>query len=127
MLETNTASCGGFPGVSNAFVSALWTVDYALQMAARSFSLALFHIGGTSTFYNPFNWPSSSATYLGWQTFPLYYASLVVTEALGSANASRVIDLRTASAWYPGYAIYEVRRCALIDLTARTTHRHASS
>ena len=126
MLETNTASCGGFPGVSNAFVSALWSVDYALQMASRSFSLALFHIGGTSTYYNPFNWPPTSATYLGWQTFPLYYAALVVTEALGSANASRVIDLRTASAWYPGYAIYEVRLRWMTALTCRTMLRRGS-
>lgn len=107
MLETNTASCGGFNGVSNSFASALWAVDYALQMASLSFSLALFHIGGTQTFYNAFNWPASSVSYLGWTTFPLYYASLVVTEALGSKNASRVIDLNTTSAWYPAYAIYE--------------------
>jgi len=33
MFETNTASCGGFPGLSDAFAAALWGVDYALTMA----------------------------------------------------------------------------------------------
>lgn len=33
MLETNSASCGAFPGVSDAFGAALCTLDYALEMA----------------------------------------------------------------------------------------------
>ena len=54
MFETNTASCGGFPGLSDAFASALWGADYGLQMAAVNFSNALFHVGGQSVSYNPF-------------------------------------------------------------------------
>ncbi len=38
MFETNTASCGGFPGVSDSFGSALWAVDYGLQMAYSNFT-----------------------------------------------------------------------------------------
>lgn len=52
MFETNTASCGGFPGISNAFGSALWGLDYGLQMAHSNFSGALFHVGGQSVYYN---------------------------------------------------------------------------
>lgn len=52
MFETNTASCGGFPGVSNSFGAALWGIDYALQMAYSNFSAALFHVGGQSVYYN---------------------------------------------------------------------------
>jgi len=52
MFETNTASCGGFAGISNSFGAALWGADYALQMAYSNFSGALFHIGGQSVFYN---------------------------------------------------------------------------
>jgi hypothetical protein len=72
MLETNTASCGGFPGLSDSFGAALWWVccrphngmtvtgtliiallwdrmtDYALQMAYRNFTAALLHVGGGS-------------------------------------------------------------------------------
>ena len=52
MFETNTASCGGFPGVSDSFGAALWAVDYGLTMAASNFSGALLHVGGQSTTYN---------------------------------------------------------------------------
>ena len=52
MFETNTASCGGFPGVSDAFASSLWAVDYALQMAYDNFTGALFHVGGQDVSYN---------------------------------------------------------------------------
>jgi Glycosyl hydrolase family 79 C-terminal beta domain len=31
--EMNTVSCGGAPGISNAFVSALWALDAAFEMA----------------------------------------------------------------------------------------------
>lgn len=52
MFETNTASCGGFPGVSDSFGSALWAVDYGLQMAYSNFTGALLHIGGQDVSYN---------------------------------------------------------------------------
>jgi len=54
MFETNTASCGGFVGISDSFGAALWGLDYAMQMAHSNFSGALFHVGGQSVFYNPF-------------------------------------------------------------------------
>ncbi|KAF7974612.1 hypothetical protein HWV62_11580 [Athelia sp. TMB] len=44
MFETNTASCGGFAGISDAFGAALWGADYGLQMAYSNFTGALFHI-----------------------------------------------------------------------------------
>ena len=46
MFETNTASCGGFQGVSNSFGAAMWALDYAMQMAYSNFSGALLHVGG---------------------------------------------------------------------------------
>ena len=52
MFETNTASCGGFPGISNSFGSGLWALDYGLQMAYSNFSHALLHIGGQDVYYN---------------------------------------------------------------------------
>lgn len=52
MFETNTASCGGFPGISNSFAGALWSLDYGLQMAYTNFSEALLHMGGQSVMYN---------------------------------------------------------------------------
>ena len=55
MFETNTASCGGFPGVSDAFAASLWALDYALQMAYSNFSMGLFHTGGQNDSYNVSN------------------------------------------------------------------------
>jgi len=52
MFETNTASCGGFPGISDSFGAALWGLDYAMQMAHSNFSGTLFHVGGQNVFYN---------------------------------------------------------------------------
>lgn len=52
MLETNTASCGGFPGISDSFGAALWSADLAFQLAAANFSQVLFHVGGQNVYYN---------------------------------------------------------------------------
>ena len=52
MFETNTASCGGFPGASNSFGAALWGVDYGMQLAFSNFTQALLHVGGQNTYYN---------------------------------------------------------------------------
>jgi hypothetical protein len=70
MFETNSASCGGFPGISDSFGGALWALDYGLQvrllallfqdvpelnvsqMAYSNFSGAMLHVGGQNVFYN---------------------------------------------------------------------------
>jgi hypothetical protein len=52
MMETNTASCGGFPGLSDTFGAALWGLDFSLQMAFANFSGAMMHVGGQNVYYN---------------------------------------------------------------------------
>lgn len=52
MSETNTASCGGFPGLSDSFAAALWGIDVGLQLAQANFSNALLQAGSQDTFYN---------------------------------------------------------------------------
>ncbi|KAI0791078.1 glycoside hydrolase family 79 protein [Abortiporus biennis] len=110
MFETNTASCGGFPGVSDSFGSALWGLDYGLQMAYSNFSGALLHVGGNDASYNPFTPPpTNQSLYNQWTIGPIYYSALVMAEALGSSNQSQVVDLQMNSnnPYTPGYAIYE--------------------
>ncbi|HXJ06405.1 MAG TPA: hypothetical protein VNH65_14965 [Candidatus Acidoferrum sp.] len=55
LAETNSASCGGMPGVSNAFAAALWGIDSLFSAAEAGFSAVNFHFsyrpGGSS--YNP--------------------------------------------------------------------------
>ncbi|KAF9555149.1 hypothetical protein CPC08DRAFT_145293 [Agrocybe pediades] len=111
MFETNTASCGGFVGISDAFGAALWGVDYGMQMAYANFSGALFHIGGQNVYYNPFTPPpTNQSTFREWTVGPIYYSALVVAEALGPSNNTQVMDLGASNnlgIYTPAYAIYE--------------------
>ncbi|KAJ6590373.1 glycoside hydrolase family 79 protein [Mycena sp. CBHHK59/15] len=111
MFETNTASCGGFLGISDSFTAALWGVDYALQLAHSNFSGAMFHLGGQNVFYNPFTAPpTNQSTFHQWTVGPIYYSALVMAEAMGPSNTTQVLDLggaAGASAYTPIYGIYE--------------------
>jgi len=127
MFETNTASCGGFRGVSNSFGAALWALDYGLTMAYSNFTGAMLHVGGQSTFYNPFTPPpTNQSTFHQWTIGPVYYATLIVAEAFGKTNTSRIIDLQANadSAYTPAYAIYEndaIARLALFNYVTDPT------
>ncbi|KAI0060119.1 glycoside hydrolase family 79 protein [Artomyces pyxidatus] len=110
MFETNTASCSGFPGISDSFGAALWALDWALTMAYNNFSAALFHVGGQNAYYNPFTPPpTNQSTFRDWTIGPVYYSGLVMAEILGPSNKSQVIDLgmNNFNNFTPGYAIYE--------------------
>ncbi|KIY63991.1 glycoside hydrolase family 79 protein [Cylindrobasidium torrendii FP15055 ss-10] len=110
MFETNTASCGGFPGISDSFGAALWGLDYALQLAHSNFSGALFHIGGQNVYYNPFTPPpTNQSAFRQWTVGPIYYSALAMTEALGRGNNAQVLDLNAndGNEFTPAYAIFE--------------------
>ncbi|KAF7327078.1 Glyco-hydro-79C domain-containing protein [Mycena kentingensis (nom. inval.)] len=112
MMETSQASCGGLAGVSDTFGAALWTLDYALQMAHANFSGAFFHTGGVHVFYNPFTAPPTAESgFRGWSVGPMYYAALAMAEAIGKSGATQVLDLTGSiagvSALTPVYGIYE--------------------
>ncbi|KAF9529921.1 hypothetical protein CPB83DRAFT_851818 [Crepidotus variabilis] len=110
MFETNTGSCGGFPGISDTFASALWATDYGLQMAYNNFTHALMHIGGQNVFYNPFTSPpTNQSAFNQWTIGPIYYSTVIVAEALGKSNTSQVVDLNgnNGNLLTPSYAIYE--------------------
>ncbi|EPQ55987.1 glycoside hydrolase family 79 protein [Gloeophyllum trabeum ATCC 11539] len=110
MMETNTASCGGFPGISDSFGATLWALDYGLQMAYYNFSGALLHVGGQNVYYNPFTPPpTNQSTFRQWTVGSTYYAALVTAEVFGSSNQSRIVDLgaNNNNMYTPAYAIYE--------------------
>ncbi|KAG8984426.1 hypothetical protein FRB90_005328, partial [Tulasnella sp. 427] len=127
MMETNTASCGGFPGISDSFASALWATDYAMQMAYGNFTYGLLHFGGQNVYYNPFTPPPTNMTQVRkWNTGAIFYAQIVAAEALGKTGNARVIDLfiDNNSANRAGYAIYEngvASRLVLINYVQPTT------
>ncbi|KAF8162003.1 glycoside hydrolase family 79 protein [Pholiota molesta] len=110
MFETNTASCGGFAGISDGFGAALWALDYAMQMAYANFSGAYFHVGGQNVYYNPFTPPpTNQSTFRQWTVGPIYYAALVMAEAIGPSNATQVLDLQASAGniFTPAYGVYE--------------------
>ncbi|KIJ61735.1 glycoside hydrolase family 79 protein [Hydnomerulius pinastri MD-312] len=128
MFETNTASCGGFPGLSDAFASALWAIDYGLQMAYANFTTALFHVGGESVYYNvpPV---TNQSTFHQWTVGPIYYSALFVAEALGPSNQSQVLDLNMngGNEFTPGYAIYENGQPTRVALVNYVTDKSGAS
>ncbi|KAG8936132.1 hypothetical protein FRC03_011153 [Tulasnella sp. 419] len=121
LLETNTASCGGFPGISDSFGSALWGIDMGLKMASSNFTNAMFHVGGQNVYYNPFTPPPTNETaFRKWSTGAIFYSNVFVAEAFGKSGRSQVIDLNlnNGNNFSPGYAIYEdgkPTRVALIN------------
>jgi hypothetical protein len=108
MSETNSASCGGFPGLSDSFGAALWGLDWAMTLVANGFTTALFHVGAGTAYYNPFTPPPINQTKYGvqWTVGPIYYSALVMAEALGPNNLSQVSDI-TQNNNTPIYAIFE--------------------
>lgn len=133
MFETNTASCGGFKGISNSFGAALWATDYGFQMAHTNFSEALLHVGGQNDYYNPFiSPPTNQSGYHQWTVGPVFYASLILAEAFGKSGTSRIIDLAAndGNAFTPAYAIWQngvLSKLALFNYVSDSSGASAST
>jgi len=133
MFETNTASCGGFPGISDSFGAGLWVLDYGLNMAAGNFSEALLHVGGQDTYYNPFAPPpTGESQYNQWTINPIFMATLVTAEIFGQTGTSRIIDLNAnnGDVHTPAYAVYEndvISKVVIINFMTDATGASDSS
>lgn len=103
MAETNSASCGGMPGVSNAFAATVWGLDYMFSLAQDGFRSVNFHMsyrpGGGSS-YNPIDTYSGSGAQ-GYRNVaePLYYAMYLFArnasgERLAPASISTNANVR---------------------------------
>jgi hypothetical protein len=77
--EMNTVSCGGAPGVSNAFVSALWALDALFQMARVGVDGVNIHTYPRAP-YELFTFAQTHGT---WQATvaPEYYGLLMFAQA----------------------------------------------
>jgi len=118
MAETNSASCGGMPGVSNAFASALWGLDYALTLAEAGYVNVDFHIsyrpGGGSS-YNPVDTYGRRDAAGRWQyrnvVQPLYYAMYLFGR---HASGAQLLPVRTETgANVRAYAVSGCAGCAV--------------
>ncbi|KAG6901045.1 hypothetical protein C0995_001586 [Termitomyces sp. Mi166 len=108
MFETNSATCGGLPGISDSFGAALWALDYGLTMAASNFSHALLHVGGQNVYYNPFTAPpTNQSSFNQWTIGAVFYSVLIVSEVFGKSNVSQIIDISNSGIYTPSYVIYD--------------------
>ncbi|KAH9912958.1 hypothetical protein B0H21DRAFT_858786 [Amylocystis lapponica] len=110
MSEMNTASCGGFSGLSDSFGAALWALDYGLQMGYSNFSHAPLHPSTPP--------PTNQSSFHQWTTGPIFYSVLAVAETLGTTGATQLIDLGAngGNDYTPGYAEYEGGSLARVAL-----------
>jgi len=129
MAETNSASCGGMPGVSNAFASALWGLDYAFSLADDGYAGVAFHTsyrpGGGSS-YNPVDTYGRRDSTGKWTyrnvAEPLYYALyLFGRHASGARLLPAAIESRgNVRAW-------AVRRCAACAVDVFVLNKDSSA
>lgn len=85
----------------------LWATDVALAAAGSNISGIFLHTREFEVTYNLFDPPSpTDPTKSGWNTGPIYYTSLVVSETL-SATGSVVVDLDIDSPHAVAYGVYD--------------------
>jgi hypothetical protein len=116
MAETNSASCGGMPGVSNAFAATLWGLDYMFSLAEDGYVNVDFHTsyrpGGSS--YNPIDtYGRRDAS--GWHyrnvAEPLYYGLYLFSR---NASGERLLPSTVkTSANIRAYAVSRCANCAM--------------
>ncbi|KAG6857115.1 hypothetical protein H0H87_009242 [Tephrocybe sp. NHM501043] len=128
MFETNSATCGGLPGISDSFGAGLWALDYGLSMAASNFSHALLHIGGQNVYYNPFTAPpTNQSSFNQWTVGAIYYSVIIVAEVFGKSNVSQIVDTSNNGDYMPSYAIYDngaLSKVALFNFIDDKTGAH---
>ena len=77
--EMNSVSCGGAPGVSNAFVSALWVLDAVFQMARVGVDGVNIHTYPKAP-YELFRFTHENGKWSGFVA-PEYYGLLMFAQA----------------------------------------------
>ena len=78
MAECNSCYSGGKTGVSDTFASALWAVDYVLQLASVGYVGVNFHGGGNGIYT-----PIAGEPGTGFSARPLYYGLLMAGQFSG--------------------------------------------
>jgi hypothetical protein len=118
MAETNSASCGGMPGVSNAFAATLWGLDFTFSLVEDGFANVDFHAsyrpGGGSS-YNPVDTYGRRDASGRWQyrnvAEPLYYGLYLFSQH--AAGAHMVPASVASDANVRAYAVSRCAGCAV--------------
>lgn len=90
VTETNSLACGGAPGISDVFASALWGADWSFALQAAGVTGVDFH--GSSPAYAAYRVRRFRGRWFA-NVKPLYYGMLLFAEA--TAHRSRPLLVRT--------------------------------
>ena len=116
LAETNSASCGGMPGVSNAFAAALWGLDSLFSGAEDGYSGVDFHIsyrsdGSSYNAVDTYKTANGKAGSYENVAEPLYYAMYFFARS-ASGRSLLPVEIKTA-ANVRAYATSECGTCAV--------------
>lgn len=119
--ESNSVACGGADGVSNAFASGIWSVDWLFLMALAGAEGVDFHT--SSLLYQPFEPVFTADGGHAVKVNPLYYGMLLFAEAssnrsylLPSSLENSAVDFRT---WATYDKVDRVVRAAIVNKSGR--------
>ena len=84
ITETNSACGGGVPGLSDAYASALWAIDYLLTGAEQGAQGMYFHTGALGTHCDGYTVLCQTGTN-SYSAQPIYYG-LLFTHLLGTGR-----------------------------------------
>ncbi|KAG5636141.1 hypothetical protein H0H81_008997 [Sphagnurus paluster] len=100
MFETNSATCGGFPGISDTFGAGLWALNYGLTMAAVNSGQNVYYNG---PLHSP---PTNQSQFHHWTVGAVFYFTVIIAEIFGRSNLSQIVDTSNNGIYPPSYAIY---------------------
>ncbi len=84
ITETNSACGGGVPGLSDAYASALWAIDYLLTGAEQGAQGMYFHTGALDAHCDGYSVLCQTGTH-SYSAQPIYYG-LLFTHMLGTGR-----------------------------------------
>ncbi|KAJ3863316.1 glycoside hydrolase family 79 protein [Lentinula novae-zelandiae] len=136
--ETNSYARHGAPGISNSAGAALWALDYVFFASQLGIDRLFFHegVGYRYNFIQPvtLNISIIDGTLdepLPPHVQPLYYAAIIIAEAIGKKGNVSVAEISLNSTTVSGYAFYtyegEISKALFINsegyFTNTTTER----
>jgi hypothetical protein len=109
LAEANSIAGGGTLGVSDAFGSALWSMDFMFELAkAGSTGINFMTAGGSSTYYSPFTYSSSFVTSGNKvRVNPIYYGMLLFAKTV--QNGGRLLSVSPQTNANPNITVWSCK------------------
>lgn len=109
LAEANSIAGGGTLGVSDAFGSALWAMDYMFELAkAGSIGINFMTAGGSSTYYSPFTYSSSFVSSGNKvRVNPIYYGMLLFAKTV--QNGGQLLSVTPQTNSNPNITIWSCK------------------